>query len=126
MNCGTTNFSKYLVYLLQPIVKEPKLLYTNIPNQESIKAVNKFRKSFKKFKEKSVSKRVIMTFLKSILAFYLTLSSLSTFFNFLKSHIQVANMEYYEKTINNNPNKLYIFEKVIKEQIKKKNKNNYF
>ena len=36
------------------------------------------------------------------------------FFQFLKSHTQVANMEYYEKTINNNPNKLYIFEKVIK------------
>ena len=31
-------------------------------------------------------------------------------------------MEYYEKTINNNSNKLYIFEKVIKQQIKKKNK----
>ena len=30
-------------------------------------------------------------------------------------------MEYYEKTINNNSNKLYIFEKVIKQQIKKKN-----
>ena len=44
----------------------------------------------------------------------LTLSSLSTFFNFWKSHTRVANMEYYEKTINNNPNKLYIFEKVIK------------
>ena len=31
-------------------------------------------------------------------------------------------MEYYEKTINNNPNKLYIFEKVTKSQIKKKMK----
>ena len=31
-------------------------------------------------------------------------------------------MEYYEKTINNNPNKLYIFEKVIKKQMKKKKK----
>ena len=30
-------------------------------------------------------------------------------------------MEYYKKTINNNPNKLYIFEKVIKKQIKKNN-----
>ena len=33
---------------------------------------------------------------------------------------RVANMEYYEKTINNNPNKLYIFQKVIKYQINKK------
>ena len=39
----------------------------------------------------------------------LTLSSQRTFFNFKKSHTRVANMEYYEKTINNNPNKLYIF-----------------
>ena len=44
----------------------------------------------------------------------LSLSSPSTFFKFEKSHTQVANMEYYENTINNNPNKLYIFEKVIK------------
>ena len=32
-------------------------------------------------------------------------------------------MEYYEETINNNPNKLYIFEKVIKYQMKKKKLN---
>ena len=35
------------------------------------------------------------------------------FFQFIKSPIRVANMEYHEKTINDNPNKLYIFEKVI-------------
>ena len=36
------------------------------------------------------------------------------FFNFYKSHTRVANVEYYKKTIKNNPNKVYIFEKVIK------------
>ena len=25
-------------------------------------------------------------------------------------------MEYYEKTVNNNPNRLYVFEKIIKQQ----------
>ena len=41
------------------------------------------------------------------------------FFQFLKSLTQFANMEYYE-TINNNPNKLYIFEKVLKITNKEK------
>ena len=36
----------------------------------------------------------------------LSLSSLSTFFNFQKFHARVANTEYYGKTINNKPNKL--------------------
>ena len=40
-------------------------------------------------------------------------SSLSTFISFYKSYTWVANIEHYDETINNDPNKLY-FEKLIK------------
>ena len=96
VNCHTANISKYVDYHLQPIVKEipsyvkdtqdflkklekvkdiplesllvtfdVKSLYTNIPNNEGIKAV---KESYEKYKEKTVSTKVIITFLSLILA----------------------------------------------------------
>ena len=95
VNCHTANISKYVDYHLQPIVKEipshvkdtqdflkklekvkdipqesllvtldVKSLYTNIPNNEGIKAV---KESYEKYKEKTVSAKVIITFLSLIL-----------------------------------------------------------
>ena len=95
MNCHTANISKYVDYHLQPIVKEipsyvkdtqdflkklekvkdiplesllvtldVKSLYTNVPNNEGIKAV---KESYEKYKEKTVSTKVIITFLSLIL-----------------------------------------------------------
>ena len=95
VNCHTANISKYVDYHLQPIVKEipsyvkdtqdflkklekvkdiplesllvtlvVKSLYTNIPNNEGIKAV---KGSYEKYKEKTVSTKVIITFLSFIL-----------------------------------------------------------
>ena len=90
VNCHTANISKYVDCHLQPIVKEipsyvkdtqdflkklekvkdipqdsllvtldVKSLYTNIPNNEGIKAV---KESYEKYKEKTVSTKVIITF----------------------------------------------------------------
>ena len=95
MNCHTANISKYVDYHLQPIVKEiplyvkgtqdflktlekvkgipqesllvtldVKSLYTNIPNNEGIQAV---KESYEKYKEKTVSTKVIITFLSLVL-----------------------------------------------------------
>ena len=95
MNCHTKNISKYVDYHLQPIVKEissyvkdtqdfhkklgkvkdipqesllitldVKSLYTNIPNNGGIKAV---KESYEKYKEKTVSTKVIITFVSLIL-----------------------------------------------------------
>ena len=95
VNCQTASISKYVNYHLQPIVKEipsyvkdtqdflkklekvkdihqesllvtlgVKSLYTNIPNKEGIKAV---KESYEKYKEKTVSTKVIITFLSLIL-----------------------------------------------------------
>ena len=96
MNFHTTNISKYVNYHLQPIVKEipsyvkdtqdflkklekvndipqesllvtldVKSLYTNISNNEGIRAV---KESYEKYKEKTVSTKVIIkTFLSLIL-----------------------------------------------------------
>ena len=95
VNCHAANISKYVDYHLQPIVKEipsyikdtqdflkklekvkdiplesllvtldVKSLYTNIPNNEGIKAV---KESYEKYKEKTVSTKVIITFLSLIL-----------------------------------------------------------
>ena len=95
VNWHTANISKYVDYHLQPIVKEipsyvkntqdflkklekvkdisqetllvtldVKSLYTNIPNNEGIKTV---KESYEKYKEKTVSTKVIITFLSLIL-----------------------------------------------------------
>ena len=95
VSCHSANIPKYVDYHLQPIVKEipsyvkdtqdflkkleklkdipqesllvtldGKSLSTNIPNNESIKAV---KESYEKYKEKVVSKKVIITFLSLIL-----------------------------------------------------------
>ena len=87
MNCHNANISKYVDYHLQPIVKEipsyvkdtqnffeklekvkdipqesllvtlhVKSLRTNIPNNEAIKAV---KESFEKYKEKTVSTKLL-------------------------------------------------------------------
>ena len=95
VNCHTANISKHVDYHLQPVVKEipsyvkdtqdflkklekvkdiplesllvtldVKSLYTNIPNNEGIKAV---KESYEKCKEKTVSRKVIITFLSLIL-----------------------------------------------------------
>ena len=95
VNCHTANISKYVNYHVQLMVKETpsyvkdtqnflrklekvkdipqesllvtldvKSLYTNIPNNESIKAV---KESYEKYKEKTVSTKVIITFLSLIL-----------------------------------------------------------
>ena len=89
VNYHTENISKYVCFHLQPIVKvvpsyikdtqdflkklekvkdipqesltvtlDVKSLYTNIPNNEGIKAV---KESYKKYKEKTVSAKVIIT-----------------------------------------------------------------
>ena len=95
VNCHTANISKYVDYHLQPIFKEipsyvkdtqdfhkklqkvkdipqesllvtldVKSLYTNIANNEGIKAV---KESYEKYKEKTISTKVIITFLSLIL-----------------------------------------------------------
>ena len=95
MNCHSANISNYVDYHLQPIVKEilsyvkerqdflkklekvkdipldsllvtldVKSLNTNNPNNKGIKAV---KKSYEKYKEKTVSTKVIITFLSLIL-----------------------------------------------------------
>ena len=95
MNCHTANISKYVDCYFQPIVKEipsyvkdtqdflkklekvkdipqesrlvtldVKSLYANIPNNEGITAVNE---SYVKYKEKTASTKVIITFLSLIL-----------------------------------------------------------
>ena len=92
VNCHIANISKYVDYYLQPVVNEipsyvkdtqdflknlekvkyipqesllvtldVKSLYANIPNNEGIK------KSYEKYKEKTVSTKVIITFLSLIL-----------------------------------------------------------
>ena len=94
INYHTANSLKYLDYHLQPILKEilsyvkyiqdflkklkskrytsrepsrtldVRSLYTNIPNNKGIKAV---KESYEKYKEKTVSKKVVITFLSLIL-----------------------------------------------------------
>ena len=95
MNYHTENISKYVYFHLQPIVKvvpsyvkdtqdflkklekvkdipqesltvtlDVKSLYTNIQNNEGIKVV---KESYKKYKEKTVSAKVIITFLSLII-----------------------------------------------------------
>ena len=96
VNCHTANISKYVDYHFQPIVKEipsyvketqdflkklekvkvipqesllvtleVKSLYTNIQNNEGIKAV---KESYEKYKEKTLSTKVIITFFSLILS----------------------------------------------------------
>ena len=95
VNCHTAHISKYVDYYLQPIVKEIPLyvkdtqeflkklekvknipqesllvtlniksLYANIPDNEGIKAV---KEPYEKYKEKTLSTKVIITFLSLIL-----------------------------------------------------------